>query len=62
MVTVPTLDMLSLGGFFGSSFRTPLRLCGFVQYLAKRPSLIHLFRDRERDSARTPLGNASVST
>lgn len=55
IVTVPTFDMVSLGGFLGSSLRTPLRLCGFVQYLAKRPSLIHFWRDRERDSARTPL-------
>lgn len=55
IVTVPTFDMVSLGGFLGSSLMTPLRLCGFVQYLAKRPSLIHFWRDRERDSARTPL-------
>jgi hypothetical protein len=26
MVTLPTRVMLSLGGFFGSSFSTPLRL------------------------------------
>lgn len=55
IVTVPTFDMVSLGGFLGSSLMTPLRLCGFDQYLAKRPSLIHFWRDRERDSARTPL-------
>jgi hypothetical protein len=56
MVTWPSLVMLSLGGLLGSSISTPFRLDGFVQYFSNMPSLIHLFRDRERDSARTPLG------
>lgn len=55
MVTVPTLVMLSFGGFLGSSWRTPLRLYGLVQYFSNRPSLIHFWRERESDSARTPL-------
>ena len=58
IVRVPTLVMLSLGGFLGSSLTTPFRLWGFVQYFSKRPSWIHLWRDRESDSARTPLHQA----
>jgi hypothetical protein len=41
MVTVPILDMVSFGGFLGSSVRTPFRLCGLVQYFSNRPSLVH---------------------
>lgn len=55
MVTWPILVMLSLGGFLGSSWTTPFFLTGLVQYFSKRPSLIHFCRDRESDSARTPL-------
>lgn len=59
IVTVPTFVILSFGGFFGSSLRTPFRLCGFVQYFSKRPSLVHFCRDRDSDSARTPLPKVS---
>lgn len=55
MTTWPTLLMLSFGGLFGSSTVAPLRLEGFVQYFSKMPSLIHLLRDRESDSDKTPL-------
>ena len=55
ITTWPTLLMLSLGGLFGSSIRTPLRFEGFDQYFWKKPSVIHLFRERDRDSDRTPL-------
>lgn len=47
--------MLSLGGLLGSSFTTPFRLDGFVQYFSNIPSWIHFERDRESESARTPL-------
>lgn len=60
MVTWPTLAMLSLGGFLASSWITPFFLVGFVQYFSKRPSLIHLWRDRASDSARTPLQQTSI--
>jgi hypothetical protein len=56
IVTTPTLVMLSLGGFLGSSWTTPLRLCGFVQYFSKSPSWVHFCRDRDSDSVSTPLG------
>lgn len=55
IVTVPTRVIESFGGFLGSSIMTPLRLCGFVQYFSKRPSLIHFCRERARDSVKTPL-------
>jgi len=47
--------MLSLGGLLGSSMTTPFRLTGFDQYFSKMLSLIHLWRERVRESARTPL-------
>jgi hypothetical protein len=59
MVTDPTLIMLSLGGFFGSSYITPFLLYGLVQYFSKMPSLIHFCRDRPRDSDNTPLRDFS---
>lgn len=52
IVMVPILVMLSFGGLFGS---TPFRFEGFVQYFSNMPSLIHFWRDRVSDSARTPL-------
>lgn len=55
IVTWPTLAMLSLGGFLGSSWTTPFFLVGLDQYFSNRPSLIHRWRDRASDSARTPL-------
>lgn len=55
MVTWPSLTMLSLGGLLGSSMTTPFRLTGLDQYFSKMLSLIHLWRDRVRESARTPL-------
>lgn len=54
MVTWPILLMVSLGGFLGSSGAFFFR-AGFVQYFSKRPSAIHLCRERLRDSAITPL-------
>lgn len=56
MVTCPILVILSLGGLFGSSFTTPFRFVGFVQYFSNIPSCIQFWRDLESDSARTPLG------
>ena len=55
MITWPSLTMESLAGFLGSSAVTPRRFEGLDQYFSKMPSLIHLLRDRDRDSARTPL-------
>jgi hypothetical protein len=34
---------------------TPFRFEGLTQYLSNMASLIHLCRDRVKDSARTPL-------
>ena len=55
MSTWPSLTMESLAGFLGSSAATPRRFEGLDQYFSKMPSLIHLLRDRESDSASTPL-------
>lgn len=55
MVTWPTFIMLSLGGLLGSSAVAPFFFDGLVQYFSKMLSVIHLWRDLERDSARTPL-------
>lgn len=60
MVTVPSLYMESFGGFLGSSMSTPFFLCGFVQCFSKRPSLSHRWRERDKDSARTPLSHEHV--
>lgn len=53
--TWPSLTMESFDGFFGSSVATPRRFDGLDQYFSKIPSLIHFKRDRDKDSARTPL-------
>lgn len=59
IVTWPSLVMLSFGGLFGSSITTPLRFVGLDQYFSNMPSLVHFWRDRKSDSARTPLTSVS---
>lgn len=55
IVIWPILVMLSLGGLFGSSITTPFFLVGLDQYFSKMPSIVHFWRDRDRDSESTPL-------
>ncbi len=55
IVTWPILVIVSLGGLLESSFTTPFRLVGFVQYFSNTPSFIHFWRDLDSDSAITPL-------
>lgn len=61
IVTGPSFIMVSLEGLLGSSMTTPFRLEGLDQYFSNIPSLIHRCRERERDSANTPLYTRQVS-
>lgn len=51
---VPTLLIVSLGGFL-PSICSLLVFLGFVQYRSNMPSLSHFFLDRSKDAKSTEL-------